>query len=227
MRQVRYRYGISLLALSALTVTLTLTLMNIGGASLRAQQPAQKSAQQPPATPPPQQGQPAPGTPSAQTPPPSGQQPPAGMPPGRPGPPDEHWKPTKLTNLKVLPKETTPDQIMEIMQHFRHSLGVGCLGCHKGQQGQPMSTFDFADDSKENKEIARAMIKLTDDINTKYPEAFVLREEADKDKPKVTCATCHRRNRHPETEPPPQPPRPEGAPQGPPGTPRPPAAPPL
>src|SRR6266540_2617476 len=154
MRQVRY--GISLLALSALTLTLTLT--NIGSTSLRAQQPAQKSAQQPPATPP-QQGQPAPGTPSAQTPPPAGQQPPAGQPPRPPGPPDEHWKPTKLTNLKVLPKETTPDQIMATMQHFRQSLGMGCLGCHKGQQGQPISTFDFADDSKENKEVARAMIK--------------------------------------------------------------------
>jgi hypothetical protein len=162
----------------------------IGGALVHARQP--------PATPPPQQGQPAPGTPSAQ------------MPPGPP-PEEENWKPEKLTNLKVLPKDTTPDQIMTIMRHFRESLGVGCLGCHKGQQGKPMSTYDFADDSKENKDIARAMIKLTDDINTKYPEAFP-REDADKDKPKVTCATCHRRNRHPETEPPPRPPRPEGPP---------------
>jgi hypothetical protein len=168
----------------------------LASALLHAQQPPAQQ-QPPPATPPPQQGQPAPGTPSSQT------------PPGPP--PEDNWKPEKLTNLKILPKDTTPDQIMTIMRHFRESLGVGCLGCHKGQQGKPISTFDFADDSKENKDIARAMIKLTDDINTKYPEAFP-REEADKNKPKVTCATCHRRNRHPETEPPPRPPRPEGRP---------------
>ncbi len=151
------------------------------------------------------------------------QQPPPAS--AQPGPPQEHWKPEKLTNLKVLPKDTTPDQIMETMRHYTRSLGVGCLGCHKGQQGQPISTFDFADDSKENKEIAREMIKLTQDINTKYPDAFPERNEGDKGKPKVTCATCHRRNRHPETEPPPPPPRPgeptQAAPQPPLPTPAP------
>jgi hypothetical protein len=199
---------------SSLSLALALVLT---GAFVHAQQPP---AQQPPpqSTPPPQQGQPAPGTPPSQVPP--------GRPQGGP-PPEPDWKPEKLTNLKVLPKDTTPDQIMVIMRHFRESLGVGCLGCHKGQQGQPISSFDFADDSKENKDIARAMIKLTDDINTKYPDAFPAHEEGDK-KPKVTCATCHRRNRHPETEPPPRPPRPEGTP-GQPGQPgqRPPAGPPL
>jgi hypothetical protein len=152
---------------------------------------------------------------SAQT-PPAGQMPP-GPPPGGGGPPGEHWKPEKLTNLKELPKDTTPDQIMETMQHFRRSLGMGCLGCHKGTQGQPISTFDFADDSKENKEVARKMIKLTADLNTKYTDAYPDHDDLDKTKPRVTCATCHRGKRHVDTEPPPPPPRPEGAPQGPPG----------
>lgn len=183
------------------------------------------SAQTPPQGPPPQ------GAPQGQMPP----GPPGGGAPNG-GPPQEHWKPEKLTNLKVLPKDTTPDQIMDIMQHFRRSLNLGCLGCHKGQQGQPISSFDFADDSKENKEIARKMVKLTDDLNTKYADAYPEHDGADKGKPKVTCATCHRGNRHPETEPPPQQRRPEGAPQGTPGMPppngppagqRPPAGPPL
>ncbi len=151
-----------------------------------------------------------PTAPQPPTPTQTGQQPPSGP----PGPPPENWKPEKLTNLKVLPKDTTPDQIIDIMRHYTRSLGVGCLGCHKGQQGKPLSTFDFADDSKENKEIAREMIKLTQDINTKYPDAFPERNEGDKGKPKVTCATCHRRNRHPETEPPPPPPRPGEPTQG-------------
>jgi Photosynthetic reaction centre cytochrome C subunit len=140
----------------------------------------------------------------------SAQTPPAQVPPG--GPPTERWKPEKLTNLKVLPKETTPDQIMEIMQHFRRSLNIGCLGCHKGQQGQPISTFDFADDSKENKDIARKMIKLTDDLNTKYADAYPDHDDTEKAKARVTCASCHRGKRHVETEPPPPPGRPEGPP---------------
>jgi hypothetical protein len=157
-------------------------------------------------------------------PPQTGQQPPAGMPPNG-GPPPDNWKPEKLTNLKVLPKDTTPDQIIVIMRHYTRSLGVGCLGCHKGQQGQPLSTFDFADDSKENKEITRGMIKMTQDINTKYPDAFPERNDGDKDKPRVTCATCHRRNRHPETDPPPPPPRPGEPTQIMPGAPGAPGAP--
>jgi hypothetical protein len=209
----RVRHGFSLLALSAVT------LVAAAGMVARAQQPPSSNPQ----------GQQPPANPSAQPAEPG--QPPPGMPPGMPpggGPPHDNWKPEKLTNLNVLPKDTTPDQIMATMRTYTQSLGVGCLGCHKGQQGKPMSTFDFADDSKENKEIARAMIKLTQDINTKYPDAFP-KEDADKDKPKVTCATCHRRNRHPETEPPPPPPRPgeptQGAPGAPQATPQPPRPP--
>src|SRR5262249_54988574 len=62
-------------------------------------------------------------------------------PPPAGGPPQENWKPEKLTNLKVLPKDTTPDQIMETMRHYTRSLGVGCLGCHKGHEGQPAVDF--------------------------------------------------------------------------------------
>lgn len=154
---------------------------------------------------------------AAQTPPPPSQQ---GPPPGGGGnDANRNWKPEKITNLKVLPKETTPEQIMTIMRTYSASMGAGCPMCHKGQPGQPFSTFDFADDGKENKEVARAMIRLTNDINAKYPEAF---PEATADDPPVTCATCHRRTRHPEKEPPPPPPRPEGAnaPAGPPAPPR-------
>ena len=115
---------------------------------------------------------------------------------------DENWKPEKLTNLKVLPKDTTPDQIMTIMKGFAESLNVGCVACHKGKVDAPLSTFDFADDSKENKEVTRSMILMTKDINTKYPDGL---PEATEANPLVTCATCHRRNRHPETDLPPKP----------------------
>jgi hypothetical protein len=116
----------------------------------------------------------------------------------------DNWKPEKLTNLKVLPKETTPDQIMTIMKGYAESLNVGCVACHKGKVDAPLSTFDFADDAKENKEITRSMILMTKDINTKYPDGL---PEATEASPLVTCATCHRRNRHPETDLPPKPPK--------------------
>ena len=119
--------------------------------------------------------------------------------------PQDDWKPEKLTNLKVLPKETTPDQIMTIMKGYAEALNVGCVACHKGKVDAPLSTFDFADDSKEHKDVTRSMIAMTRDINTKYPEGM---PEASEKEPLVTCATCHRRNRHPETELPPKPAKP-------------------
>ena len=118
-------------------------------------------------------------------------------------PQDENWKPEKLTNLKVLPKDTTPDQIMTIMKGFAESLNVGCVACHKGKVDAPLSTFDFADDGKENKDVTRSMIVMTRDINSKYPEGL---PNASEKEPGVTCATCHRRNRHPDIDLPPKPP---------------------
>lgn len=184
---------------SSRRVAFVLGALVVAGAAVAVPVPVVAEPQQPPA----QQGQAQPG-----------QQGPPRQGPG-PNPADRDWKPEKITNLKVLPKDTTPEQIMEIMRHYTQSLGAGCVMCHKGQVGQPFSTFDFADDAKENKEVARNMIRMTNDINSKYPEAF---PEATPGDPPVTCATCHRRTRHPEKDPPPPPPRPEGGapPQGPP-----------
>jgi len=115
-------------------------------------------------------------------------------------PPD--WKPEKLTNIQALPKEITPDDLMKQMRHFNESLNVGCVFCHQGPVDGPIEKFDFASDRKERHKIARSMIVMTSDINTKYPEGM---GDFDATAPKTTCATCHRRNRHPETEPPPKP----------------------
>ncbi len=113
----------------------------------------------------------------------------------------DDWKPEKLVNLKVLPKTTTPDQIVAIMKSYTEALNVGCVFCHKGQVGAAYATFDFADDAKERKAVTRSMILMTRDINTKYPDGM---EDASEEAPKVTCATCHRRNRHPELDLPPK-----------------------
>jgi hypothetical protein len=130
-----------------------------------------------------------------------GAQPP-GQPP--PKPPDEDtFKPEKIENLKVMPKTTTPDQVMTVMREWNDALNVGCVFCHKGKLGAPLSTFDFKDDSKEHKEVTRSMLTMTNDINTKYADG--MGDDASVETPKVTCGTCHRRNRHPEKDLPPKP----------------------
>jgi Photosynthetic reaction centre cytochrome C subunit len=109
----------------------------------------------------------------------------------------EDWKPDKLVNIQVLPKDMTPDALMETMRMYNASLNVDCVFCHKGQIGKPWSTYDFTDDTKARHETTRLMIKSTLELNEEFADL------GEMDQPtKVTCATCHRRNRHPEIDPP-------------------------
>jgi len=100
------------------------------------------------------------------------------------------------TNLKVLPKDLTGDQVMEIMHKFEGMLGAECNVCHAvdpkniGPNGRPR--LNFADDSKKEKQAARLMIKMVDDINKNYVSMI-----EDSDGP-VTCGTCHRGHLKPE-----------------------------
>ena len=89
-------------------------------------------------------------------------------------------------NLQVLPKETPRPQVIAIMQAFSAGLGVGCEHCHVANPGaQP----DFATDDKAEKKTARAMMRITTDLNAKLvaelgkPAAELTR---------VGCITCHR-----------------------------------
>ena len=60
------------------------------------------------------------------------------------------------TNLKVLPKTLTGQQVHDIMETWEGSLGVRCDNCHAadpknlGPNGK--ARLNFADDSKEDKE---------------------------------------------------------------------------
>src|SRR5262249_5665116 len=75
------------------------------------------------------------------------------------------------TNLKVLPKTLTGDQVMDIMHGWAGKLGSECNTCHtvdpnkKMPNGRP--ALNFADDSKKEKETARLMLKMTMEINEK------------------------------------------------------------
>ena len=115
-----------------------------------------------------------------------------GPPPGHHGHP--HPKPT---NLKVLPKDTTGEQVHEIMEGWADSLGVHCDTCHAvdpartGPNGKP--SLNFPDDSKPQKSSARLMYKMVMDINQNYVSMV-----SEKPAAKVTCGTCHRGHLDPE-----------------------------
>lgn len=86
---------------------------------------------------------------------------------------DGQWK-----NLKVLPQDISRDSLMGLMRGYNAALGVKCNHCH---------VQDKASDEKHEKDIARHMIKFTDELNAKefvpigaeYAQA-------------IECATCHR-----------------------------------
>jgi hypothetical protein len=95
-------------------------------------------------------------------------------------------------SLKVLPKTIARADLLNTMKSFSQSLGVRCTFCHVGEEGQPLSTFDFASDKKANKAIARDMLRLVGRLNkTDLPAIAGL------DNPKVTCYTCHRGAKEP------------------------------
>ena len=100
------------------------------------------------------------------------------------------------TNLKVLPKNLTGDQVREIMEGWEAALGTHCSTCHAadstniGPNGRPR--LNYADDSKPEKVTARLMYAMTEDINVNY-----LSKIESSGLP-ITCGTCHRGHLGPE-----------------------------
>src|SRR4051812_18353993 len=73
-------------------------------------------------------------------------------------------KDDKAKNLKVLSKNLSDEEIHTIMRGYAKSLGVRCGFCHKHDEASPPK-FDFASDEKNEKLVARKMIKMVDAIN--------------------------------------------------------------
>ena len=100
------------------------------------------------------------------------------------------------TNLKVLPKTMTGEEVHELMEKWEGSLGAHCNTCHAedpkniGPNGRPR--LNFADDSKPEKQTARLMYTMTEDINKNYVSKIESSEQP------VTCGTCHRGHLGPE-----------------------------
>src|SRR5580698_9944957 len=116
-------------------------------------------------------------------------------PQSQPGGPPPHEMPAP-TNLKVLPKNLTGAQVHEIMEKWEGELGTSCKTCHAadpknlGPNGKPR--LNFPDDSKEDKQTARKMFKMVEEINANYISKI------DSSGMPVTCGTCHRGHLGPE-----------------------------
>ena len=117
---------------------------------------------------------------------------------GQHGPGTGHHHPPvpEPTNLKVLPKTLTGEQVHEIMHKWEAQLGVECNTCHavdpnkKLPNGRP--DLNFPDDSKPEKETARLMVKMTEDINKNYTSKVESKRSNQESAKEVTCGTCHR-----------------------------------
>ena len=93
--------------------------------------------------------------------------------------------PDEFTNLEIFPKDIGKRELVSAMRSFASALGVRCNHCHVGPEN--LEGMDFATDELEHKRVARAMMQMTDAINSKLLPATgrdsLLR---------VRCVTCHR-----------------------------------
>jgi hypothetical protein len=87
-------------------------------------------------------------------------------------------------NVKVLTSVSSKAEMRQIMKKQAASLGVKCAHCHVPGK------FDL--DEKPEKETARRMMRMVQEINAKYFK--------EPDDPKVTCFTCHAGKEEPENE---------------------------
>jgi hypothetical protein len=120
-------------------------------------------------------------------------------PPQQGGPPMRNFPPP--TNLKVLPKDLTGHEVRDIMGKWAGSLGVECDTCHVADPShldeRSRPTMNFPDDSKPDKQIARLIYTMTQQINTDTISK-VMDMDKDNEGAPVTCGTCHRGHKMPE-----------------------------
>lgn len=96
--------------------------------------------------------------------------------------------PEQAENLQVLPKDLGGQSLRSVMTGFTRALGVRCSHCHVGEEGQPLSTFDFESDANPNKDRAREMLRMVADIQTHLAKL----EPSGEESVDVGCYTCHR-----------------------------------
>jgi len=103
--------------------------------------------------------------------------------------PPERQKET-YTNLKVLSKNISDENMDFVMEGFNMQLGVRCVFCHVSKEVNHEFSIDYASDSLMNKRIARDMLRMTMKLNKKY---FNTRMNGTMTvRGTIWCKTCHR-----------------------------------
>jgi hypothetical protein len=139
---------------------------------------------------------------------------------GGPGPGGRNFPPP--TNLQVLSKNLTGQQVRQIMMGWSAALGVGCDNCHAadpnnmGPNGRPR--LNFASDEKDEKKMARIMYTMLEVDKSEYIAKVAALDKMDEPAPPLTCGTCHRGHLDPEQFTPAPERRPRGGPGATPGT---------
>lgn len=95
--------------------------------------------------------------------------------------------PAEPENLQVL-EGYDGEQLGPVMRGFTRALGVRCNHCHVGEDGQPLSSFDFVSDANPNKDRAREMLRMVASIEGHLAKI----EPSGPARVEVGCATCHR-----------------------------------
>lgn len=96
--------------------------------------------------------------------------------------------PDRGENLQELPADFTGERIRAVMTGFTRALGVRCSYCHVGEEGAPLTTYDFVSDANPVKERARAMLRMLGSVNDQLG-AMDLRDDVER--VNMWCHTCH------------------------------------
>jgi Photosynthetic reaction centre cytochrome C subunit len=100
----------------------------------------------------------------------------------------QQWDwPEEPENLRVL-VGFSGRQLSPVMRGFTRALGVRCSYCHVGEEGQPLTTYDFPSDEKLPKRTARTMLGMLGDINDRLDSI----EPSGDRRVNMWCHTCHR-----------------------------------
>jgi tetratricopeptide (TPR) repeat protein len=108
----------------------------------------------------------------------------------------QRWSwPEKPENLQVLGPEVAGQRLRQVMTGFTRALGVRCSHCHVGEEGQPLSAYDFPSDANPNKDRAREMLRMLTSINGHLAKI----EPSGSERVNMWCHTCHRGRPRPTT----------------------------
>ena len=98
------------------------------------------------------------------------------------------FPPDSLVNTHVIAHSTPVINVIGTMRNFTSYLGVRCQYCHIGEEGQPLTQFNFVSDDKRTKVVVRQLMLMVQEINRRLdslPAGLGARLQ-------VTCNTCHR-----------------------------------